>query len=326
MDNLITIIVPVYKVEQYLNRCIESLINQTHQNLEIILVNDGSPDNSGKICDLWAGKDERIKVIHTDNRGAGAARNIALSCAKGDYIGFVDSDDYIALEMYELLLGLFNLDNTVDITECEHIITKDDYIKFDDNNDISNEGIYSCEQALGENIDDHYFRQLIWNKLYKRKVVEGIWFPEGKKIDDEFWTYQVIGRAKKLIHSDRKLYAYRQQANSVMHCLTADARLQAVEAKIERHNYVCKYFPKLKSKSLVNLWFTCIYQAQMARKIMIRIEYKRISYVVQEILRLYPLKFKELRELSAKQKMWLILASISMDFTCVLRNTLKIGI
>lgn len=107
---LISIIVPVYKVEEYLDRCVESLVNQTYTNLEIILVDDGSPDNSGKLCDEWALKDKRIKVIHKENGGVSSARNIGIDNAKGEYIGFVDSDDYVSLDLYKDVIESFNSD------------------------------------------------------------------------------------------------------------------------------------------------------------------------------------------------------------------------
>ena len=105
---LISVIVPVYKVEQYLDRCLQSIVNQTYKNLEIILVDDGSPDNCPQICDEWAKRDKRIKVIHTQNRGVSTARNIGIDVANGQYIGFVDSDDWIEEDMYEFLLKKCN--------------------------------------------------------------------------------------------------------------------------------------------------------------------------------------------------------------------------
>ena len=100
MDDLISVIVPVYNVEEYLDRCIESIVNQTYKNLEILLIDDGSTDNSYNICDKWAKKDNRIKVVHKENGGVSSARNVGLDVATGDYIGFVDSDDYISIDMY----------------------------------------------------------------------------------------------------------------------------------------------------------------------------------------------------------------------------------
>lgn len=176
---LISVIVPVYKVEKFLDKCISSLISQSYKNLEIILVDDGSPDKSGKICDAWSNKDDRILVIHQRNSGAGAARNTALKKARGDYITFVDSDDYIAPQMYEYMLSLF--ENDIDIVECDYVNVWDDYMNFDNNESVDQAKLYTCVEALKENIQDHYFRQLIWNKLYRKNVVEGIFFLLGKK-------------------------------------------------------------------------------------------------------------------------------------------------
>ena len=120
---LISIIVPVYNVESYLKKCLESIINQTYKNIEIILIDDGSTDSSGKICDDYANKDKRIKVIHKQNGGVSDARNTALDICRGDYIGFIDSDDYIELDMYETLLK-FLLNNNLDVAMCSSYTVK----------------------------------------------------------------------------------------------------------------------------------------------------------------------------------------------------------
>ena len=116
---LISIIVPVYRTEKYLDRCVESIVNQTYKNLEIILVDDGSPDDCPKMCDEWAKKDKRIKVIHKENGGVSSARNIGIKSAKGKYIGFVDSDDYIEKEMYESLIDVLNKNKNLDYIYCD---------------------------------------------------------------------------------------------------------------------------------------------------------------------------------------------------------------
>lgn len=322
-EPLISVIVPVYKVENYLEVCLRSIVNQTYENIEIILVDDGSPDRCPQICDSWKKRDNRIKVIHQNNSGGGQARNRALDVARGEFIAFVDSDDYIALTMLEFLYNQFS--EEVDIVECGYCITENDDVLFDDKNITYECKVFDTEEAMRENIRDRIFRQLIWNKMYRKNIIGNIRFPIGSKIDDEFWTYRVLGNARKLIYTSKVLYAYRQQENSVMHLLSPERRLQSIEAKIQRHNYIIKYMPNLEAESLSNLWFTCIYQGQLAMRRMNEKEYQHILKKLKQIMQLYPIK-GDLSKIPGKAKLWLRMASISFYWTCKSRNILKIGL
>ena len=323
MEPLISVIIPVYNVEKYLNKCITSVVEQTYKNLEIIIVDDGSTDQSPEICDEWKKRDSRIQVVHSSNGGAGKARNTALDMATGDYVTFVDSDDYIAPQMYQVLLEQFY--DGIGIVECNYSMVYDDSEKFKEERKIYKIHTYSAMQAMHENINDHIFRQLIWNKMYRKDVIKGIYFPTGNKIDDEFWTYQAIGNASKLIYINQKLYAYRQQEQSVMHLLDAKKRLEALKAKEERHKYICEFMPQLKVESLNNLWFTCIYQGQRVLKDKNRENLKSVYPQIKRFIKKYPqTNLKEITD--KKQKIWIILAKISFCGTCKIRNLLKIGL
>ena len=255
---LISVIVPVYKVENYLDKCIRSITEQTYRNLEIILVDDGSPDRSGAICDAWAERDGRIKVIHKENGGGGLARNVALDASAGALIAFVDSDDYIAADMFEHLYGL--MDGDVDIVECAYVETIGDDVDFSEGS--GSVTAYSKEDAMAAHIQDTVFRQLIWNKLYRRKVVQDVRFPVGTKIDDEFFTYQVLGNAGKLVLSDRVCYAYRQQPSSIMHQKYSLKRLEGLTAKAQRLEYLRKHMPALAEPAQEELMMACLYGMQ----------------------------------------------------------------
>lgn len=259
---LISVIVPVYKVEQYLEQCIRSIVGQDYQNLEILLVDDGSPDNSGAICDAWAEKDSRIRVIHQENGGGGKARNTALDAAKGDLIAFVDSDDYIAPEMLWYLYSL--ICRGADIAECDYVVTEDDHAVFVDAQ--TEPAFYDAEEAMVCHIQDTIFRQLIWNKLYRREVIGSVRFPVGTKIDDEFFTYQVLGNACRLIRSDRKCYAYRQQAGSVMHQKNPVKCREGIQAKQNRLAYLQSRMPQLADQAKCELLLSCVYCLQTYRK------------------------------------------------------------
>lgn len=319
MNELVSVIVPVYKTEKYLNHCINSIVGQTYNNLEIILVDDGSPDRCPAICDLWKEKDERIKVFHQVNAGGGQARNLALDKSKGKFVIFVDSDDYIAPFMIEFLYKQFQDD--VDIVECGYCITHNDNAEFDEESEGYRWESFGAEEAVLENIKDRMFRQIIWNKMYRKSVVGDVRFPVRKNIDDEFWTYQVLGNARKVIYTNKVLYAYRQQENSVMHSLNAVRRFQALEAKLQRHEYICKYMPALKNESICNIWFTCLYQGQL----LLINSNKDIWKELTEILKKYPIR-NYLNSMSGKEKIWLRMADKSFYWTCYIRNLFKIGL
>lgn len=315
---LISVIVPVYKVEAYLDKCISSIVNQTYRNLEIILVDDGSPDRSGEICDAWAAKDRRIQVIHQENAGGGAARNAALDIANGALIAFVDSDDYISNDMYSHLYTF--IEQGADIAECSYIDVLDSNESFRYSHSALRS--YAAQEAMAEHIQDRIFRQLIWNKLYRREMIGSIRFPIGKKIDDEFFTYQVLGNAKTLIWSEKICYAYRQQESSVMHTMGSQKRLQAVEAKVERHRFIREKFPELTDISLKVLCFTCMYLGQISLQKEDKSTSKKTLEYLKRVLREYPLITGGR---SVKEMIWPTLARLSFTGTCRLRNLLKIG-
>ena len=213
----ISVIVPVYKVEKYLDRCVESIVNQTYKNLEIILVNDGSPDNCPAMCDAWAEKDERIKVIHKENGGVSSARNAALEVATGDYIGFVDSDDWIEPDMYEYLISLM-LDNdaqiacvqemTVDESNCDVKISNDDEIieKYD---------------YIG--ILSHAVTPYLCTKLYSKCLFDDLPdLPTNLKMsEDAMLNHFLFKKCKTMAWSNQKKYYYfRHTESAIAGCIT----------------------------------------------------------------------------------------------------------
>ena len=157
--------------------------------------------------------------------------------------------------------------------------------------------------------------------MYRKSVVGNVRFPVYKNIDDEFWTYQVLGNARKVIYTNKVLYAYRQQENSVMHSLNAVQRFQALEAKLQRHEYICKYMPVLKKESICNIWVTCLYQGQL----LLINSNKDIWKELTEILKKYPIR-NYLNSMSGKEKIWMSLADKSFYWTCYIRNLFKIGL
>lgn len=315
---LISVIVPVYRVEKYLDHCIRSITEQTYSNLEILLVDDGSTDGSGEICDRWAARDSRVRVFHKENAGAGAARNTALDAAGGDLIAFVDSDDYLQPNMYAHLYSLMK--DGVDIAECEIGITETDELSMDDGTGAE---ILVCdtEEALRLHIQDEIFRQTPPNKLYRRACVGDIRFPEGNLIDDEFFTYRVLGNARKLAHSSACMYAYRQQPGSAMHKPYSLRRLQGLDAKLQRLSYFEERFPGLVPEAKADLLLTCLGAMQGCLRSLQSEEMETARKKLKGVLmQIEPLELP--KETSPKRKLLLKAARGNLEQTARILNFL----
>ena len=317
----ISIIVPVYKVEPYLDKCVSSIVNQTYKNLEIILVDDGSPDNCPAMCDAWAEKDSRIRVIHKTNGGLSDARNAGMTVATGELMAFVDSDDWIAPDMYEYLYQRLTEDNS-DIAACgvqmvwenktpSRMLTRD-------GNCVLNQ-----EEAMRAIIEESWLKQPVWYKLYKTALVRDILFPKGKCHEDVFWSYQAVGKAKKVSISDYIGYYYLQRGGSIMGAGYSLKRLDAVEAKVQRCAYIQERFPALSPLAIKDLWFTCIYQGQLALRALNKAEAEKILTYFENLVETHPF---QMEGCSLKERLWLNMAKSSLAVACRIRNALKIGL
>ena len=217
---LISVVVPVYKVERYLKDCIDSLLAQTYRNLEIILVDDGSPDNCPQICDDLANQNEQIRVIHQHNQGLSEARNSGLKASKGTYIVFIDSDDYIEDTFIEKLYNAIEHSNS-DIGVCAFYYTSEDGKK-DERLYHDPCPRYICMNAYEAIQDVFSYPNLLgvtaWNKMYKTNLFidNDILYPKGMLHEDEFTTYKLLDNAEKIVYVDEPLYHYRQRGNSIM--------------------------------------------------------------------------------------------------------------
>ena len=237
---MISIIVPVYKTEQYLNRCIDSIINQTYKNLEIILIDDGSHDGCGKICDEYAKKDERIKVVHKSNGGMSSARNVGLDTAKGDYIAFVDSDDYIALDMMEKMRA-YVADNNADMAVCGFTRLSEKKVLLEQGKEVisgvySPEKLFESERAHIDGIVDRVslYTESLCNKLYKRYIFDDLRLKVGKNHEDFYIMHHIISKCKKVYLSNDMFYFYWYNSKSVSAVKYNITRLDAVEAHLDR--------------------------------------------------------------------------------------------
>lgn len=211
----ISIIVPVFNVKQYLKKCLDSLIRQTYTNVEIILVDDGSFDGSGLICDNYSKMDGRIQVIHQSNRGLAAARNVGLLRARGKYIGWVDSDDWIEDDMYEKLLDAAQK-HDAEIALCGYRKEFQVAGVFKTKKVCSDIKVLSTKEAMEKLIQDKYIQNYVWNKLWKRELFEGIQFPEGHAFEDVATTYKLFLNAKQIVCIPYIGYNYLQRSGSIV--------------------------------------------------------------------------------------------------------------
>lgn len=242
--NKISVIVPVYNVELYLKECLDSIINQTYRDLEIILIDDGSTDMSSDICEEYAKKDDRIIVIHQSNQGSASAKNAGLRKASGEYLAFVDSDDFLQEDAYEFMVRQLE-NHHADIIQCCFRML---YQK--SNREVNN--IIDIQTVNNSEFLELFTKDwtcgLLWDKLYKRNIFKDIYFKEGHKIDDEFFTYKGVMNSKKILRVPHYIYNYRQRISSVM--FSKDSQLRIISDSLEylsiRRKDVTKSFPQLK--------------------------------------------------------------------------------
>lgn len=211
---MISVIIPVYNVEKYLDQCLNSIVNQSYRDLEIIAIDDGSTDHSGEMLDTWANKDGRIKVIHQQNGGISAARNAGLEIAHGEYICFADSDDWIHRDMYLYLYRAIT-EHNADVAFCHEQVTIDDEIREDNAEELSLEREENQQMVMRHFMDD-FMGPLCWpwNKLYRKEIIGSFRFMQGKNMEDIFFSSDVLSKVQKAIWIKNRLYYYRQRSTS----------------------------------------------------------------------------------------------------------------
>lgn len=227
----ISVIVPVYNVEQYLDRCINSVISQTYSNFELILVDDGSPDCCGSICEGWATNDERIKVFHKENGGLSDARNFGIEKASGNYITFIDSDDYVEETYLEYLLSLFEYSETAKVTAANHTVVRGE--NFSKNVEFRGVKVFSKDEALQEVLYHGLIDVSAWGKLYKREVFDNLRFPIGRLFEDTYLFGDILLLTEDIVYGGEAQYFYVQRKNSIVNSKFNSKNLQFIES-VER--------------------------------------------------------------------------------------------
>ena len=242
MNQTISVIVPVYNVAQYLPQCVDSIRSQDYEDLEVILIDDGSKDASGEICDQYAAQDSRVRVIHQKNGGAAAAKNAGLRAASGKYLTFVDSDDYLEPNAYGFLMKTL-LETGADAVQGSF---REVYRNREEEQRVQEEVLEGYEYLL--RFPKDFSCALLWNKLYRRAIFEGVFFEEGHKIDDEYFTYQGFLQPRKVVRLDRIVYNYRKRASSVMSTKAAGERLvlDCLDSAAKRRRKILDRLPQLR--------------------------------------------------------------------------------
>ena len=244
MEDLISIIIPVYKVEKYIYKCIDSVLNQTYKNLEIILVDDGSPDKCPEICEEYAKKDNRIKIIHKKNGGLSDARNAGLKVATGKYIGFVDSDDYIEKDMYQVLYNnIIKTNSDISIVNLKEV--KENEIIENNVKDEQNTIEYTKLEGLKKLIENK-IKSYAWNKLYKKEILNNIEFPVGRKMEDLAVMHKIFEKANKIVYTDKIEYYYLQRGDSILGNIDLKLTKDLFYFVTERYKYMIKKYPQLQ--------------------------------------------------------------------------------
>lgn len=259
----VSIIIPIYKAEKYLKKCLDSVIEQTYKNIEIILIDDGSPDDSGKICNQYSEIDRRIVTIHSENRGVSNARNTGVKKATGEYITFIDADDYISNNYIEVLQRLL-IENKADIS----IIGNDE--RYDGSVIKISEkfkGILTSEETIGKILEEKYITSVCWGKMYTKKIIKNsqIQFDSTLKIGEDFkFMMQVLENCSQIaVDTTQNLYHYRLNEDSVTQQINRDNDwIKEIDLSKEIMHWIQYQYPKLEIKAIqryirVNITF-CI--------------------------------------------------------------------
>lgn len=323
-EPLISLIIPVYKVEQYLDRCLQSVVEQSYENLEIILVDDGSPDGCPALCDAWAEKDKRIRVIHKANGGLSDARNAGLAVAAGEYLAFIDSDDWLSPEMLMRLYDALQRDDS-DIAACAVEMFWEDDTPPRCLTARTN-CVLDTEQAEAALLAESTLKQPVWYKLYRRACIEGIPFETGRQHEDVFWSYQVFGNARRVSVIDYVGYHYRQRENSIMGAVYSLKRLDAIEAYERRYTYLAERFPGLERKARIAIVSACVFHGQMAQRYLPPEDCRRAMSYLNSVKSRYPLHRREYADKKLTQRLWLELAGLSLPMACRIKNRLGVGL
>lgn len=265
MKNLVSVIVPVFNIEQYLERCLKSIVEQTYSNIEIILVDDGSTDNSGKICDYWKSKDCRIKVIHKANGGLSEARNYGMREATGEYVCFIDGDDWYDIGYVEVMLNAL-IETKSDVVECDYISVEGDEGIPRSKHDSSSDEVFEGRDCFYQFLKTRFFVS-VCNKMYRKEIIGNELFRSGVLHEDEYWTYKVFSKVKCAVRITYVGYFYFQRQGSITNSKWNYRRIMdSFQAVKEQLDFIKLYYPEYVSVGYSRAMNTCMFLFKNVRK------------------------------------------------------------
>ena len=277
-NDLISVVIPVYNVEQYLPKCIESIMNQTYKNLEIILVNDGSTDGSQKICEEYKSLDNRIKVINKENGGLSDARNVGIDNSSGNYITFIDSDDYIDDDyVYTLYKSLISYNADMSIASHKIIYPKRIIDKATDEKFCAN-----SKKVLEKILYDEGIDLSAWGKLYKKSLFNNIKFPKGRLFEDSATTYRLIDESKKIAVNSKSVYNYVIRKNSISNEMFSEKKMDLITSTMEMTEFIKKKYPELEKgceRRLMYAYLSTLTQLAKTKETNSSMQAKLMNYI-----------------------------------------------
>ena len=314
----ISVVVPVYNVSKYLPTCLDSIVNQTYEDLDIIVVDDGSTDDCPRICDEYGQRDTRIRVIHKTNGGLSDARNVGIEHAKGQYITFVDSDDVIAPDMVAYLYDLL-VKYDADMSSCQMMRIEEKGERIQDAHDVDDQfiqgGTEVCMEAFLTNSN---FNAVAWSKLYKTSMFRDVKFPKGKWHEDVFTTYRLVAQCQRIILGSEQKYLYRYREGSIMTVFFKPSHMDAIEGKKAQNSFVESCFPSLAKYSRAGI----VYAANVCSLRMARSGDIHASYVkeMQSLYRRYEWNYLCYSRSRIGAKLYSLIASINLNLLVHLLN------
>ena len=321
---LISVIIPVYNTKPYLNACLESVVGQTYRELEIILVDDGSTDGSGELCDEWARKDARIRVVHKENGGLSSARNAGMSVGKGAYFGFVDSDDIISPKMFEVLSRLAD-EHSADIVQCGYVCFSSFSPQIFSYSAVPVVHSYHTYDAVKSMITDAGVDVICCNKLIRREIAKQVLFEEGRINEDVLWTFRVVAGSSKTVVTSEPFYGYYQREGSIMNSRYTEKRFDGIYALEQRAKEVKAIFPDLFPLAERQFAGGCMYHYQLICRLPDSDEYRDYRKRLYDLFIHSDLK-SVFSVTGLKYRVWYTLFRMFPAMTCRIRNLLRIGL
>jgi Glycosyltransferases involved in cell wall biogenesis len=313
----ISVVIPIYKVESYLKECVDSIFKQTYKNLEIILVDDGSPDNCPQICDQYAAYDNRVKVIHKVNSGLSDARNVGIEIATGKYITFLDGDDFIKKDMIEYLFNKLH-ENNADIAFCQRENVNESGDALSDGKLFKDFVVRGNQECMHQFLTSPSMDTVAWGKLYRLDLFTGVRYPVGKYHEDVYTTYKLVAKSNCIAVGSERMYCYRIRSESITSASFKLKHLDAIEANKERREFIKEYFPMLTTYANAGVVYAanqCTLRLAKHKSPLIEDRTKKdIIKELQQYYRMYELDFLK-GSSGIPSKLFSLAAFINLRFT-----------